>query len=198
MSPATSGGAPRISVVVAARDVPATAGAAMASIAQQSHASDIELIIADGSDDSRLTALAEPFSPARCIAIPKGTLPELKGAAIRAATGAFVAILDPFDTAEAWVGRGPSVGFRRSGHLGGRRPRTSRMVRAARATWLHTCSSMAPFIPRSLRGIRRETCPGTTSPIGARCFSKRAAISSPLRASSSRSSTTPSGRRGAD
>ena len=83
---------------------PETAEQALASLAGQRRASDIEVIIADGSEDGSMAALAQRFPGARRVAVPGGNLPALKGAAIRQARGELVAVLDPSDAAEPdWI-----------------------------------------------------------------------------------------------
>lgn len=95
---------PRVSVVVAARTPPDTTEQTLASLAGQRRASEIEVIVADGSEDGRMAAFVQRFPRTRCIAVPGGNLPALKGAAIRQARGELVAVLDPSDVAEPdWV-----------------------------------------------------------------------------------------------
>jgi glycosyltransferase involved in cell wall biosynthesis len=95
---------PRVSVVVAARTPPAAAREALASLAAQRRAADIEVLLADGSDDGRLAALAAVLPHARHLRLPRGNLPALKGAAIREARADIVAVLDPADVADDdWV-----------------------------------------------------------------------------------------------
>ncbi|MEO8159172.1 MAG: glycosyltransferase, partial [Betaproteobacteria bacterium] len=100
MDASSNSSPPRISVIVAARTPPGTTGQALASLAAQHRRSLIEVIIVDGSDDGRMDALARSVPGARCIALPGGNLPALKGEAIRQAQGEFVAILDPGDVAD--------------------------------------------------------------------------------------------------
>lgn len=95
---------PLVSVVVAARVAPEGAGPALASLAAQRRANDIEVILADGSDGGDAPALETAFPGARRVSIPGGNLAALKGAAIRAARGSLVAVLDPSDAAEPdWI-----------------------------------------------------------------------------------------------
>ncbi len=95
---------PRVSVVVAARVPPDTTEQALASLAAQSRAAEIEVIVVDGSDDGCMAALAQRFPGMRNIALPGGNLPMLKGAAICAARGELVAVLDPSDFADPdWI-----------------------------------------------------------------------------------------------
>ena len=95
---------PRVSVVVAARAPPDTTEQALSSLAGQRRAAEIEVIIADGSEDGRMKSLAQRFPGMRGIAVPGGNLPALKGAAIRQARGELVALLDPGDAAEpGWI-----------------------------------------------------------------------------------------------
>lgn len=90
--------------MVAARTPPDTAEQALASLAGQHRASEIEIIVADGSEDGGLAMLAQRFPGTRRLALPGGNLPALKGAAIRQARGELVAVLDPSDAAEPdWV-----------------------------------------------------------------------------------------------
>jgi len=77
---------------------------ALASLVGQRRAFEIEVIIADGSADGSMAALAQRFPGTRRIAVPGGNLPMLKGAAVRRARAELVAILDPSDAAEPdWV-----------------------------------------------------------------------------------------------
>ena len=98
------GPAPRVSVVVAARTPPDTTGQALASLAAQRRAAEIEVIVADGSENGRMEALVRRHPGARRVAVPGGNLPELKGAAIREARGDVIAVLDPSDAADPdWI-----------------------------------------------------------------------------------------------
>ncbi len=95
---------PRVSVVVAARTLPDTAEQTLASLAVQTRAAEIEVIVADGSNDDRMAALARHFPGARRVAVPGANLPALKAAAIRHARGELIAVLDPVDAAEPdWI-----------------------------------------------------------------------------------------------
>jgi len=95
---------PRVSVVVAARVPPDTTEQTLVSLAGQRRAAEIEVIIADGTEDGRMGALARRFPRTRHITLPGGNLPALKGAAIREARAELVAMLDPSDAAEPdWV-----------------------------------------------------------------------------------------------
>ena len=99
-----SSSSPRISVVVAARTPPETTDQALASLAAQTRASEIEVIVADGSEDGCMAVLAKSFPGMRYIALPGGNLPMLKGAAILAARGELIAVLDPGDLADPdWI-----------------------------------------------------------------------------------------------
>lgn len=100
----TVGPLPRVSVVVAARTPPDSTEKTLASLAGQRRASEIEVLVADGSGDGRMAALAQSFPSIRHIAVPEGNLPTLKGTAIRQARGDVIAVLDPSDVAEPdWV-----------------------------------------------------------------------------------------------
>ena len=95
---------PRVSVIVAARTAPETIGQALDSLAAQTRAAEIEVILADGSDDGCMAALVTRFPGMIRVALPGGNLPELKGAGIQRARGSLVAILDPSDAADTdWV-----------------------------------------------------------------------------------------------
>ena len=95
---------PRISIVVAARAPPDSTHKALASLAGQLRASEIELLVADGSDDGCMKPLAARFAGTRYFAEPGGNLPALKALAIRQAHGEIIAVLDPSDEAEPnWV-----------------------------------------------------------------------------------------------
>lgn len=99
-----AGPSPRVSVVVAARTPPPTTDRALDSLAAQSRAGDIEVLVADGSAEGVLAETARRYPCATHVAVPGGNLPVLKGAAIRAARGEFVAVLDPSDVAEPdWI-----------------------------------------------------------------------------------------------
>jgi glycosyltransferase involved in cell wall biosynthesis len=89
---------------VAARTPPSTIEASLASLAAQRRAAQIEVIVADGSPDGCMGALVQRYPGMRRVAVPGGNLPALKAAAIRAARGEWVAILDPGDAADPdWV-----------------------------------------------------------------------------------------------
>lgn len=104
MDPSRPGGSPRVSVIVAARFLPATTEQTLASLAAQGRAAEIEVILVDGSADGRMAEFARHFAGATCIAVPGGNLPALKAAAIRRARGALIAVLDPVDAAEPdWI-----------------------------------------------------------------------------------------------
>ena len=95
---------PRVSVVVAARAAPASLDRALASLAAQPRAAELEVLLADGSDAGVLAVAARSRAGVRHIAAPGAALPALKAAAIRAASGELVAILDPTDAAEpGWL-----------------------------------------------------------------------------------------------
>lgn len=95
---------PRVSVIVAARAPPPSAAESLASIAAQSRFDQVEVIVADGSPDGALAALASAHPGMRRLPLPGGNLPALKGSAIREARGEFVAVLDPSDAAEPnWI-----------------------------------------------------------------------------------------------
>lgn len=104
MGALTSSPLPRVSVVVAARTPPDTTEKALASLAGQRRASEIEVLFVDGSDDGRMAALVRRFPGIRHIAAPGGNLPALKGTAIRQARGDLIAVLDPGDAAAPnWI-----------------------------------------------------------------------------------------------
>ena len=91
---------PRVSVVVAAKSPPPTLARCLDSLAG-AHA---EVLVADGSDEGALAEAVRSRAGMRHLAIPGAALPALKAAAIRAARGGIVAILDPTDAAEpGWI-----------------------------------------------------------------------------------------------
>lgn len=95
---------PRVTVVVAARSAPPTLAEALASLAAQPRAGEIEVLVADGSDDASVTDLVARYPNMRRLPVPGGNLPTLKAAAIREARGDLVAVLDPGDAAEpGWI-----------------------------------------------------------------------------------------------
>ena len=95
---------PRVSVVVAAREPPDTTGQSLASLARQARASEIEVLVVDGSNDGKMASFAQRFPGCRHIALPGGNLPALKAEAIRQARGEFIAVLDPSDEAAPnWI-----------------------------------------------------------------------------------------------
>ena len=92
-----------MSVVAFARDARETIAEALRSLAGQEGIDRAEVIVADGSSDGT-TAIVAGFPWVRHLRLPPGTMPALKGAAIREARGEIVAILDPTDAAEAgWI-----------------------------------------------------------------------------------------------
>jgi glycosyltransferase involved in cell wall biosynthesis len=96
---------PRVSVVVAAREPPDTTEQTLLSLARQIQASEIEVLVVDGSDNGKMGVLVQRCPGFRYIALPGGNLPALKAEAIRQARGEFVAVLDPSDAAAPnWVG----------------------------------------------------------------------------------------------
>lgn len=95
---------PLVSVVVAARTPPDTTEKALASLAAQQRAAEIEVLVVDGTDDGRMAPLVSRFPGMRHIAAPGRNLPALKGMAIHQARGDLIAVLDPNDAAEPdWV-----------------------------------------------------------------------------------------------
>jgi glycosyltransferase involved in cell wall biosynthesis len=97
-------GPPSVSVVVATRTPPDTMHRALASLAAQRRVAEIEVIVADGSQDGSVGEIARCFPGMRLITLPGGNLPALKGAAIRAARGELLAVLDPSDVADPdWI-----------------------------------------------------------------------------------------------
>jgi hypothetical protein len=91
------GAAPTVSVVIAAHEAAGTIGTAIESVLAQTVAP-IEIVVADdGSTDDLAGALA-PFGPAvRLVRIEHGGEARARNAAIAAATGEFVAVLDADD-----------------------------------------------------------------------------------------------------
>jgi hypothetical protein len=95
---------PRVTVVVFLRDVPSTAGETLASLHHQQRFDAMEVIVADGSGGDAGKDLCTRFPWVRRLPLSPASMPALKGAAIRAARGDIVAILDPTDAAEPdWV-----------------------------------------------------------------------------------------------
>ncbi|QJR34540.1 glycosyltransferase [Gemmatimonas groenlandica] len=91
----------RLSVIVAARTPSATLEEVLRSLAAQHRASELDVILADGSPDGSMAMIRHRCLPqARHISLPGGNLPALKAAAIRQAEGDFIAMLDPSDAAD--------------------------------------------------------------------------------------------------
>ena len=95
---------PAVSVVVFARENVPTLSDSLRSLQRQTRFDDIEVILADGCGGAVLNPIAEQFPWVRRLRLAPGTMPQLKGAAIAAAQGDIVAILDPSDAAEPdWI-----------------------------------------------------------------------------------------------
>lgn len=91
-------------MVVAARLPPESAAQSLASLAAQRRAGEIEVLVADGSPGGALRSLAAGHPGMRAVELPGANLPALKGAAIREARGAILAVLDPSDAADPdWI-----------------------------------------------------------------------------------------------
>ena len=89
--------APTISIVIAAFDAAKTIGATIRSVIAQS-TSPFEIVVCDdGSSDDLAGSLSEFGERVRLIRIEHGGEARAKNAAIEAATGEFVAIIDADD-----------------------------------------------------------------------------------------------------
>jgi GT2 family glycosyltransferase len=87
-------------VIVAARSFVPTLEACLKSLAAQQRPAP-EVLVVDGTADGQLAVYAERLLPAAIhLPVPGGNLPALKAAAIRRASGDFIAVLDPSDAAE--------------------------------------------------------------------------------------------------
>jgi hypothetical protein len=84
---------PRLSVVIAARVVPATFSSCVNALVAQSMP--LELVLADGSDDADMLPSADRYPGAVHLHLPKADLPRLKAHGLRHARGSIVAIVDP-------------------------------------------------------------------------------------------------------
>lgn len=103
---------PRLTVIVAARQAPATLEQTLNSLAQQTCRDRLEVIVADGSAAGEMASTARRCFPrAEHVWLRGGNLPALKGAAIQRARGAFIAILDPHDAADPDWGDQILAGF---------------------------------------------------------------------------------------
>lgn len=89
--------APAISIVIAAFEAAATIGATIRSVIAQSP-SPLEIVVCDdGSSDDLAGALSEFGEKVRLVRIEHGGEAKAKNAAIEAASGEFVAIIDADD-----------------------------------------------------------------------------------------------------
>lgn len=95
---------PRVSVVVYVREEPALALPTLRSLAAQEGVDDAEILVADCLTDDAGAGLLREFPTFRRVRAPGAGMPEGKAAALRAATGDVVAILDARDLAEpGWI-----------------------------------------------------------------------------------------------
>ncbi|MHC4513511.1 MAG: glycosyltransferase family 2 protein [Planctomycetota bacterium] len=95
---------PVLSVITFAREDPLAVRHALESLADQVEEHPVEVIVADGSGEPE--AVTREFPWVRHLSLPPGPMPVLKGAAIQAAQGEVVAILDPLDAADPdWIRR---------------------------------------------------------------------------------------------
>jgi glycosyltransferase involved in cell wall biosynthesis len=96
--------APRVSVVVFLRDRHSKVRETLESLRRQTRFEEIEVILADGRPEAERDGLLQDFPWPRHLDLPGRNMPQLKGAAVRAARGDIVAILDPWDAAEPdWI-----------------------------------------------------------------------------------------------
>lgn len=94
----------RVSVVVFVGGADTGVSETLASLGRQSRLDDIEVIVADGTQDGSARAAIEGLPWARYIEIPGGNMPALKGKAVQSARGDIVAILDSHDVAAPdWI-----------------------------------------------------------------------------------------------
>ena len=95
---------PAVSVIVFARAADEALRRSLSSLSQQVGIQEAEILLADGSGDPRMADIAACFPGLNHLRLEPAPMPVLKGAAIRAAAGEMVAILDPGDIAEpGWL-----------------------------------------------------------------------------------------------
>jgi len=98
------GPGPGVSVILFARAADEALRRSLASLREQDGIEEAEVLLADGSGDPRMADMAGCFPGLRHLRLDPAPMPVLKGAAIRAAAGEVVAILDPGDVAEpGWL-----------------------------------------------------------------------------------------------
>lgn len=93
-----------VSIIIFVREDPFVVRDSLRSLAHQIEEQAVEVIVADGSGKPWFDSVRDEFPWVRRLDLAPGPMPVLKGAAIRAARGEIVAILDPLDVAEPdWV-----------------------------------------------------------------------------------------------
>lgn len=94
---ALSGGAPAISIVIAARNAAAVIAECLSALCSQDGVGGTEIILADGSVDGTAEVVRRRFPAVRVLHFAdRCTIPELRGAGIAAARGPIVALIDPY------------------------------------------------------------------------------------------------------
>ena len=94
----------RVSVVVFVHVGHSKFRETLASLGRQTRFDEIEVILADGRPKSEDEELARDFPWVRRISMPGSNMPWLKGAAVQAARGDIIAILDPWGAAPTdWI-----------------------------------------------------------------------------------------------
>lgn len=100
----TDGSQPDVSIIIYAGNAVAPARRALESVLGQEGIADAEVFLADGSGLPEMEELARSLPEVRHLVVPPGPMPVVKGAAMAAARGALVAVLDPADEAEpGWL-----------------------------------------------------------------------------------------------
>lgn len=135
-----------VSVIMPAYNAESTIGEAIESILAQDYAGPVELIVADGSDNSKTAKRVREVAPdARVVANPKRTIPDGLNAALRVATAAIVVRCDAHARLPPTYLRRAVATLRRTGagNVGGRQVPLgtswfTRAVALAQTTWLGT------------------------------------------------------------
>jgi len=99
----TDGGAPRISVVVAAHNEAGHIRDALLSVARQTRPADETVVVDDGSTDGTADLVAREFPSCRLLVQPNRGPGAARNAGVAAATGEWVAFLDADDAWFPWT-----------------------------------------------------------------------------------------------
>lgn len=87
---------PEISVVMATRDASAVVEPSLRSLAEQAGAAEVEIVVADSSDDSTRALVRSAFPQVRLLECRRdATLPQQLLAALRAARGRIIVVTEP-------------------------------------------------------------------------------------------------------